>query len=79
MLDIEEAGATMGQNPLLEELKEPREVLKRLTPQESALLLGLLRKATATHRKSLDRATDDLLKVLPRILRPAARKILFGR
>ncbi|OHU53272.1 hypothetical protein BKG81_05470 [Mycobacteroides chelonae] len=66
-------------NPLLEELKVPRDVLERLTPQESALLLGLLCKATRAHRKSLDRATDDLLKVLPRIPRPAARKILFGR
>ena len=69
----------MSQNPLLDELKQPQAVLEKLTPEESLLLLGLLRKATVTQRKNLDRATDEALKVLPRIIRPAARKILFGR
>jgi len=64
---------------LLDELKQPQGVLEKLTPEESLLLLGLLRKATVTQRKNLDRATDEALKVLPRIIRPAARKILFGR
>jgi len=69
----------VSQNPLLDELKQPQAVLEKLTPEESLLLLGLLRKATVTQRKNLDRATDEALKVLPRIIRPAARKILFGR
>jgi hypothetical protein len=66
-------------NPLLEELKEPHEVLSQLSPEESALLLGLLRKAKAKQQSNLDRSLDDALKVLPRIIRPAARKILFGK
>ncbi|CAM5740657.1 hypothetical protein MAUB1S_02069 [Mycolicibacterium aubagnense] len=72
--------ATAGaDNPLLVELKEPRDVLEKLTPEESALLLGLLRKARVAHQHSLDRSLDDGLKVLPRLIRPAARKILFGK
>jgi hypothetical protein len=66
-------------NPLLAELKEPREVLGQLTPEESALLLGLLRTATVAEQKSLDRSLDAALHVLPRLVRPAARKILFGK
>ena len=66
-------------NPLLEELKEPHDVLSQLSPEESALLLGLLRKAKAKQQSNLDRSLDDALKVLPRIIRPAARKILFGK
>jgi hypothetical protein len=66
-------------NPLLAELKEPHDVLSQLSPEESELLLGMLRKATATQLKSLDRSLDDALKVLPRIIRPAARKILVGK
>jgi hypothetical protein len=66
-------------NPLLAELEEPREVLEQLTPEESALLWGLLRTATVAEQKSLDRSLDAALNVLPRLIRPAARKILFGR
>jgi hypothetical protein len=66
-------------NPLLEELKEPRDVLSQLSSEESALLLGLLRKAKAKQQSNLDQSLDDALKVLPRIIRPAARKILFGK
>jgi len=66
-------------NPLLAELKEPHDVLSQLSPEESELLLGMLRKAKATQLKSLDRSLDDALKVLPRIIRPAARKILVGK
>jgi len=66
-------------NPLLTELKEPREVLAQLSPEESSLLLGLLRTAIAKQHKRADRSLDDALKVLPRLIRPAARKILFGR
>ena len=66
-------------NPLLAEIKEPRAVLEQLTPEESALLLGLLKKAKMAHQHSLDRSIDDALKVLPRLIRPAARKILFGK
>ena len=35
-------------NPLLAELKEPHDVLSQLLPEESELLLGMLRKAKAT-------------------------------
>jgi hypothetical protein len=66
-------------NPLLAELKEPRDVLAKLSPEESVLLLGLLRKAQARQQKSVDRSLDDALKVLPRLVRPVARKILFGK
>ncbi|SEB26509.1 MULTISPECIES: hypothetical protein [unclassified Mycobacterium] len=72
--------ATRGtDNPLLDELGQPREVLEKLTPEESAQLLGLLRKAKVAHQRSLNDSLDDGLKVLPRLIRPAARKILFGR
>jgi hypothetical protein len=64
---------------LLAELKEPREVLAKLTPEESALLLGLLRKTTARQQKSLDSSLDATIGALPRLVRPAARKILFGK
>lgn len=66
-------------NPLLAELKEPHDVLSQLSPEESVLLLGMLRKAKATHQKRLDGSVEDTLKVLPRLIRPAARKILFGK
>jgi len=66
-------------NPLLDELGEPRAVLEKLTPEEAAQLLGLLRKAKVAHQRSLNASLDDGLKILPRLIRPAARKILFGR
>ncbi|MCU1694646.1 MAG: hypothetical protein JWR34_709 [Mycobacterium sp.] len=68
-----------ARKPLLTELKEPHDVLSQLSPEESVLLLGLLRKAKATHQKRLDGSVEDTLKVLPRLIRPAARKILFGK
>ncbi|MCX8564371.1 hypothetical protein OS122_26115 [Mycolicibacterium mucogenicum] len=72
--------ATPGtDNPLLDEIGEPRAVLEKLTPEESAQLLSLLRKAKVAHQRSLNDSLDDGLKVLPRLIRPAARKILFGR
>lgn len=72
--------ATAGaDNPLLDELHEPRAVLEKLTPEESAQLLSLLRKAKVAHQRSLNDSLDDGLKILPRLIRPAARKILFGR
>ena len=71
--------AAGADNPLLAELKEPRDVLEKLTPEESALLLALLKKARVAHQHGLDRSLDDGLKVLPRLIRPAARKILFGK
>ena len=66
-------------NPLLTELKEPHDVLSQLSPEESVLLLGMLRKAKATHQKRLDGSVEDTLKVLPRLIRPTVRKILFGK
>lgn len=66
-------------NPLLDELGQPRAVLEKLTPEESAQLLGLLKKARVAHQRSLNDSLDDGLKILPRLIRPAARKILFGR
>jgi hypothetical protein len=70
---------TAERNPLLAELTEPRDVLGKLSAEESVLLLGLLRKTMATQQNSLDGSLDDALKVLPRLIRPAARKILFGK
>ncbi|MEC3915630.1 hypothetical protein [Nocardia sp. CDC160] len=67
------------QNPLLAELKEPREILERLTPEESARLLTLLRRAQRDQQRSLDAAIDGSLEVLPRLIRIPARKILFGK
>ncbi|KUH82378.1 MULTISPECIES: hypothetical protein [unclassified Mycobacterium] len=66
-------------NPLLAELKEPADVLSKLSPEESVLLLGMLRSAKAKLQTSSDRSLDDVLNGLPRLIRPAARKILFGR
>jgi hypothetical protein len=66
-------------NPLLAELKEPHDVLSRLSPEESALLHRLLRKAMAQQQRRLGSSLNDALNVLPRFVRPAARKILFGR
>ncbi|MGX9675437.1 hypothetical protein [Mycobacterium sp. HM-7] len=76
---MDKAEAPGADNPLLDELGQPRAVLDKLTPEESALLLGLLRKAKVAHQRSLNESLDDGLKVLPRLIRPAARKILFGR
>ncbi|WP_102144413.1 hypothetical protein [Mycobacterium hubeiense] len=70
---------TQQRNPLLAELKEPRDVLAQLSPEESVLLHGLLRKAKVAQQRSLDSSLDDALKALPRLIRPAARKILFGK
>ncbi|WP_418004198.1 hypothetical protein ACNO8X_03680 [Mycobacterium sp. PDNC021] len=72
--------ATAGaDNPLLDELGQPRAVLEKLTPEESAQLHSLLRQAKVAHQRSLNDSLDDGLKILPRLIRPAARKILFGR
>ncbi|MFI6866756.1 hypothetical protein [Nocardia sp. NPDC050406] len=65
--------------PLLSELREPAEVLALLTPEESRQLSDLLRQARLTQQRSLDRAIDDALTVLPRLMRIPARKILFGK
>ena len=56
-----------------------RDIGQKLTPEESAKLLSLLKKAKVAHQRSLNDSLDDGLKVLPRLIRPAARKILFGR
>ncbi len=76
---MDKAVTTGTDNPLLDELGQPRAVLEKLTPEESAQLLSLLRKAKVAHQRSLNDSLDDGLKVLPRLIRPAARKILFGR
>ncbi|GAB2550787.1 hypothetical protein [Nocardia heshunensis] len=57
----------------------PDEVLAALTQQESELLLTLLQRARIAQRRSLDRAIDDAMKLAPRLLRVAARSILFGK
>lgn len=66
-------------NPLLTELKEPREILESLTPEESDQLLALMRQAMRDQQRSLDIAIDQGLQVLPRLARIPARRILFGK
>lgn len=66
-------------NPLLTELKEPREIVESLTPEESAQLLALMRQAMRDQQRSLDTAIDQALQVLPRLARIPARRILFGK
>ncbi|WP_157573870.1 hypothetical protein [Nocardia jejuensis] len=55
------------------------DVVQALTPEESERLLGLLRRAQAAQRRSLDASIDEALKVLPRFVRIPARSILFGK
>ncbi|MGX1806061.1 hypothetical protein ACWIGI_10145 [Nocardia sp. NPDC055321] len=69
---------TDAKQQLLAELREPREVLTRLTDEQAAELLRLLHRRTATERAALDAAITAALGALPRLVRIPARAILFG-
>ncbi|WP_227980384.1 hypothetical protein [Nocardia spumae] len=64
---------------LLAEIGGPPEVIAQLDQHEAATILALFACARQNQRRSLDRAIDDALGVLPRLIRIPARKILFGK
>jgi hypothetical protein len=53
-------------------------VLAELTPGECAALLTMIGTARREQREALNDALEDVLRFLPRLVRVAARKILFG-
>lgn len=65
-------------NALERQLHEPRGILAKLTPEEAELLVHLVAKRRVSNQRSLDRALDELMGMLPRLVRPAARRIMFG-
>lgn len=60
------------------QLAEPADVLAKIPAGGVAELNELLSAAASAEHEELLRAIDEVLGVLPRLTRPAARKILFG-
>ncbi|MFB7878432.1 hypothetical protein ACFC06_24570 [Nocardia sp. NPDC056064] len=58
---------------------EPADVLSRLTQDEAVTVLTLYQTTRQRRRTDLDRAIDDILGFLPRLVRIPARKIMFGK
>ncbi|MFF2083972.1 hypothetical protein ACFVVM_09350 [Nocardia sp. NPDC058176] len=58
---------------------EPADVIRRLTPEEAVTVLTLYLSTKQKRRRDLDTAIDDILGVLPRLVRIPARKIMFGK
>lgn len=58
---------------------EPADVLSRLTQDEAVTVLTLYLTTRQRRRTDLDRAIDDILGFLPRLVRIPARKIMFGK
>ncbi|MFB8274531.1 hypothetical protein [Nocardia colli] len=73
------ASAHDHRSALRAELGGLDDVLELLTQEEAEQLLTLLRQARIAQRRSLDRAIDDALQILPRLIRIPARSILFGK
>lgn len=53
-------------------------VLDELDELESAELLALIDEARVSQKAALDRSLDEVLGMLPRLVRGTARKIMFG-
>jgi ABC-type branched-subunit amino acid transport system ATPase component len=65
-------------NALERELGEPREIFAKLTAEEAELLVRLIERRRVSNRRSLDKAIDEVMGMLPRLVRPAAKKVMFG-
>ena len=63
---------------LQRELREPQAVLSKLTAEESELLHRLIVRRRVENRRSLDRAIEEAMGMIPRVIRPAAKKVMFG-
>ncbi|MEV0686719.1 hypothetical protein AB0I35_22895 [Nocardia sp. NPDC050378] len=57
----------------------PSDIVEQLTADEAATVLNLYLTARRQRRVELDRAIDDTLGFLPRLVRIPARKIMFGK
>jgi len=60
------------------QLREPRDVLAKLTAEESELLHRLIAERRIANRRSLDKALNEAMAMLPRMVRPMAKKVMFG-
>jgi hypothetical protein len=49
-----------------------------LTEADMAAFAGILHDAKARQSRALEEAVDDALEIVPRLLRGAVRRILFG-
>lgn len=54
------------------------DVLAELSDDEAGDLLAMIRETRRTQNKALDRAINDVLRHLPRLVRGPAKKIVFG-
>lgn len=54
------------------------DVLAELSDDEADDLLAMIRETRRIQNKALDRAINDVLRHLPRLVRAPAKKIVFG-
>ena len=62
----------------LSEMLAGAPIIDALSEQEQAELLSMIQTTRRSRRKAMLGAVEEALQHLPRLVRPAARKILLG-